>query len=146
MEKNKKDFVFDKKFLVSISVFIFGVAVILTQWETFDKAKQIILIIVLLIDTVIIFIEPNYYITDKDGLSIYYFLFIKDYHKWEEIKSIRVYVKRHERKKDFFKYYIIRDTYEKQKPSYMKNIITRSESVKKLINKYRTDIIRDSLD
>lgn len=142
----KKDFAFDKKFIVDVSILAFCITGLVSQYERFDTVRQIIFDLILIIDVIIVFVEPNFYIADNEGIAIYYFLFIRDYIKWDEISSFRVYEKNRGYKKDFYKYYLITTSTQQKKPSYMKNKITKSASVKKIIKKYWNERIKGDED
>ena len=83
----KKSFAFDKMsiyYLLALVLFLFVCISVFPQ----DAGMIIIEILVTLVFGVLFIMGPNYYIADSDGIAVYYFLFIKDYYKWDEIKSI----------------------------------------------------------
>lgn len=90
--------------------------------------------IVMLIMVISFFMGPNYYIADSEGITIYYFLFIKDHFKWDEIKSIEEYLAGNYKLR-YTAYWIDTKTV-KKKPFYMENKITKSIFTKRLIKKY----------
>ncbi len=129
----KKSFAFDKMsiyYLLALVLFLFVCISVFSQ----DAGMIIIEILVALVFGVLFIMGPNYYIADSDGIAVYYFLFIKDYYKWDEIKSVEEYLSGSY--KNRYKAYWLETATVKKKPFYMENKITKSVWTKRLIQKY----------
>ena len=131
--KMKKSFAFDKLNIYNLLVITFMAFIMIIP------PKQIIGVlvfesIVMLIMVISFFMGPNYYIADSEGITIYYFLFIKDHFRWDEIKSIEEYLAGNYKLR--YTAYWIDTKMVKKKPFYMENKITKSIFTKRLIKKY----------
>lgn len=128
-----KSFAFDKRFLIWIAAIGSCLLVIATLSEGDNKVMLTTICFIILCGLYSL-MEPNYYVTDKDGIAIYYFVFIKYYYKWNEIKSIHEGVAGNY--KDHYKAYFLITSNQKKKPFFMTDAITKSSATKRLIKMY----------
>ncbi|MBQ7296351.1 MAG: hypothetical protein IJW86_10550 [Clostridia bacterium] len=129
----KKSFAIDKMNIYNLFAIIFMAFIMLIPPEQI-AGVLIFESVVLLIMVVSFLMGPNYYVADSDGIAVYYFLFIKDYYKWDEIKSIEEYLAGSS--KFYYTAYWIETKTTKKKPFYMDYKITKSIWTKRLIKKY----------
>lgn len=129
----KKSFAFDKINICYLFTMIFFLFVGINLFPQ-DLGMIIIEIVVAIVFGTLFLMGPNYYIADNEGIYIYYFLFAKDYYKWDEIKKVREYLAGSYKFR--YKVYLLETTSEKNKPFYMSNEITKSMFTKRLIKKY----------
>lgn len=129
----KKRFAPDKMsiyYLLALVIFLSVSIIVFPQ----DTGMIIIEAIVTLVFGALFIIGPNYYVADSEGIAIYYFLFVKDYYKWDDIKNIRECLEGH--RKFYYTAYAFETQTIENKPLYMQGQITKSIWTKSLILKY----------
>ena len=129
----KKSFAVDKRFLGGILIIFMSFFVIK------DLSHNILGVLTIatfdLIIGTLILMNPNYYVADSDGITIYHLIFIRNFYKWNEIEEIKLNIDRGY-KTERHKVYLLITTDSKKYPFYMGNWITKSMWTKRLIKTY----------